>query len=168
MFPQAGPLKNAERAPHGGPIGQCLEKDRLRLNGEVGGSVVLWFTLTLLPMMIALGSALDYSRATTLRSKLQVATDTTVLLLAQEVFTRTDDQLLAMARAAFAASNVDGTAQVDRIEVGMGRSEVKLYASASYKTAFMQLAGIDNVALASFAKTVVQSRPPAPDKGRGR
>ncbi len=128
-----------------------------RFSANKDGTVAVWFALTLLPMTLALGSALDYTRATTLRTKLQTATDATILSIAQQALTSTDEQLLDSARKYLGASIPDDSAQVDRIEVSLGRSELKLYTSANYKTAFMQLAGVESVALSSYAKTIVSN-----------
>src|SRR4051812_9797707 len=50
---------------------------------DEGGNTAMVFALSLVPVIFAAGSALDYSRAGDLRTKLQVATDGTLLSLCQ-------------------------------------------------------------------------------------
>jgi Mg-chelatase subunit ChlD len=68
-----------------------------------GGNVLIIFTLAILPILAALGVAVDYSRANSTRTAIQAALDSTALMLSKEAPTLTQDQLNQKAGDYFAA-----------------------------------------------------------------
>src|SRR5688572_26500359 len=50
-----------------------------RFRRDAAGTILPTFALTMIPVMTAVGAAVDYSRANNVRSKLQTALDTAVL-----------------------------------------------------------------------------------------
>jgi Flp pilus assembly protein TadG len=64
------------------------------LSDQLGGTAIL-FGLMLLPLMAAVGAAVDYSRAANVRTAMQVAADAAALLLARDGGTLSNDRLAA-------------------------------------------------------------------------
>src|ERR1700709_1714038 len=54
---------------------RALFREIIRFRRDRSGNIAVVFTLALLPMLSAVGCAIDYSRATQLKSKLQAAVD---------------------------------------------------------------------------------------------
>lgn len=91
---------------------------------------------------------MDYSRAVTERERLQQALDATALFLAHEPKTATEVDLTQKARTKFEALFRTGAlANAPTITVSKGTSSLTLRASSSVDTAFMKLAGVNNLAL---------------------
>src|SRR6476619_6618899 len=68
-----------------------------------GGNVVLTFTLSTIPIIGFVGSAIDYSRANSARSAMQSAVDATALMLSKNIATMTSSQLATQATDYFKA-----------------------------------------------------------------
>src|ERR1700750_1758065 len=67
------------------------------------GNVLLTFTLTTIPIMGFVGSAVDYSRANSAKAAMQSAIDATALMLSKSATTMTPDQISTSAVAYFNA-----------------------------------------------------------------
>src|SRR5438132_500261 len=65
------------------------------------GNVAVTFTLALLPVAAAVGSAVDYSRANSIKAAMQAALDGTALMLVKSAETVTANQLSDQATAYF-------------------------------------------------------------------
>ena len=105
------------------------------------GNVAMMFGLTLLPLMLATGSAVDFGRASSEKARLQSAVDATALSLAREPKTATLTQLQAKADAYFAAAYVSGEGVAPPVTVAKSAQAITVASATSTKTAFMQLAG---------------------------
>jgi Flp pilus assembly protein TadG len=68
------------------------------------GNVTMTFALATIPMIAAIGSAVDYSRANSARTAMQAALDSTALLLSKDAQTLTTAQLNDKALAIFLAN----------------------------------------------------------------
>jgi Flp pilus assembly protein TadG len=68
------------------------------------GNVTMTFALATIPMIAAVGSAVDYSRANSARTAMQAALDSTALILSKDAQTLTTDQLNAKAQTVFLAN----------------------------------------------------------------
>jgi Flp pilus assembly protein TadG len=109
-----------------------------RFRGDTGGNTVLTFSLALLPIMGLIGAAYDYSRASSIRTAMQAASDITALKLAQNA--STDTSLSQDANTYFlavftnkAAKNASATATYTNTNGGT----VVVTATASYTPLFM-------------------------------
>ena len=121
-----------------------------------GGSTAIVFALTLIPIVFAAGAALDYTRASDLRTKLQVATDSTLLSLCQASTTLTADDLHAMAKKAVAAFVPSAT--VDRPVVATDPRKITLTTRASYDTTFARVSGITTMDLSATGGCSAEER----------
>ena len=104
------------------------------------GNVAIILGLALMPIMLAVGAAVDYSRATVLLTSLQAGTDATVLSLCQASPTIAKADLKRTARAfiqEYLGSN--GTVAIDALQITNSPRVVTLTASSSLDTAFMKI-----------------------------
>ena len=120
---------------------------------ERGGVLIL--TAFALPLFIvAIGCALDYSRASVLKTRLQDASDAAVLLAAKQAPSLTDADLLSATTKAFKANVTDPTAKIDILKVTNGRRKVELTASAESKSTFMGVVGFASVPVKALSASV--------------
>jgi Flp pilus assembly protein TadG len=104
---QTGRLHPRQRKASGVVMQNILRSVRrslraFRLNRR--GNVTMTFALSLIPMIAAIGSAVDYSRANSARSAMQAALDASALILSKDAQTLTTDQLNAKALSVFLAN----------------------------------------------------------------
>ena len=113
---------------------------------ESRGAVAPLAGLAAIPLVVAVGAAVDYSRASALRAAMQGALDSTALRLEGE-----DAQSVDQARPIFTA--LFDHSEVQNISVGgtannsSDEGSVSLAASGSVNTVFMSLMGISTVSL---------------------
>jgi Flp pilus assembly protein TadG len=122
------------------------------------GNVAMILALAALPLVMAIGMAIDYSRAVSARSAMQEAIDATSLMLAQDAANSTPAQLTTKAQnyfnALYSASSVTRVSGVTDVTVaatytpnsGTG-STVLVTASGNVPTDFMMLAGVSQMAI---------------------
>lgn len=115
-----------------------------------GGNVAMMFGLLLIPLIGVTGAAIDYSRASIVRTTMQAALDATVLAVSSEAATLTPAQLNEKASAYFNASfhrpdakNVQLTATY----TNNGAHSLVLSATTSVDTTLMGILGIDTIDL---------------------
>jgi Flp pilus assembly protein TadG len=118
------------------------------------GNVALTFALSLIPLMIAVGAAVDYSHANAVRSALQAAIDSTALMLSKEAPNLTNEQLTQKATGYFNAlfnkpEALDVTLTPTYTTVG--GSQVRITASAKVPTSFMGIVGIPKIDIGTSA-----------------
>jgi Flp pilus assembly protein TadG len=77
------------------------------LHNQRGGTAIL-FGLLLLPIMAAIGAAIDYSRATNVRTARQAAADAAALLATRDAAGLRDAGLVARAQQRRIANDIAG------------------------------------------------------------
>jgi Flp pilus assembly protein TadG len=140
--------------------------DRLRAFGaDRRGNVTLTFVLALLPMVGLVGAGIDYSRAASTRTGMQMALDATALAMAKDMSSGGNPALLQQsAQNYFAAlfnrpdvQDIQITASPD----AGGGTSILFTASARIKTEFMRIMGFDTLPVsatstAAWGKTKLQ------------
>jgi len=138
----------------------------LRFCADRGGSIAIWFALALLPLVFSIGVAVDYSRAATLRTKLQRATDATIVAIAPLASQKSKAELLAIAQTYFDAmmdpdlAKMGGSAaQIDDIWISNAQTEMKLYTSAAYPPIIMNIGRLskDPIPISAYTRTVISN-----------
>lgn len=112
------------------------------------GNVAILFALTLLPVMFMVGSAIDYSRALTVDTKMQSALDATALALSKLAPTLNQAQLSEQARRTFTTIFGNSQSSVESVSAtyaDAGKKTLTVTAAASLPTAFMMIAGVDRI-----------------------
>jgi Flp pilus assembly protein TadG len=112
------------------------------------GNVAIIFALALVPLIGLSGAAMDYGRASMVRSQMQASTDVTALALSSEAATDTNAQLQANALSLFLANFNQPATQnltVSAVYSTSGGSNIALTASASLPTSFLGIIGINSI-----------------------
>lgn len=114
------------------------------------GNVALIFGLALLPVMLMVGSTIDYGRASNANTSLQDALDATALTLSRSASTLTPAQLNDAATATFLSlykkPGVTGIT-VSAVLTSTGVPSLTVSATGNLPTAMMKLVGIEKMNL---------------------
>jgi Flp pilus assembly protein TadG len=122
-----------------------------------GANVTVTFALAVIPMVGAVGAAVDYSRANSVKTAMQAAADSTALMLSKEVASLNENQVQAKASSYFNALFTHPEAKSLNLAatytVADG-SMVKVNATSDVPTSFMGVMGIKfiNVGVESQVK----------------
>ena len=124
------------------------------------GNVAITFALASLPLMGMVGAAIDYSHASSLKTTMQSALDSTALAMSHSAASSTSSQLQTSATAYFNAlfnpSGVTGTQFT--INYNSASSTITVAASASMPTSFLRIAGFQQLNI-SDTSTVTWGSP---------
>ncbi|MEJ2378219.1 MAG: pilus assembly protein [Pseudolabrys sp.] len=116
------------------------------------GNVAITFGLAFLPIICGVGAAVDYSRANSVKVKLQAAIDSTALMLSKEAATDTSDQLQANASKYFLAMfNPPGVQNttISATYSSSGGTSLVIDGSTLASTTLMHVFGIDTIKVGS-------------------
>src|SRR6266545_7989850 len=116
------------------------------------GNTTIFFALAMLPVVGLLGAAVDYSRASNMRTAMQAAVDTTALAIATNAASQSADQLNSSAASFFKALFTRPDAQNLQVAAtysSTNGTSVIVNASASMKTSFMGVVGLQTVPVAA-------------------
>ncbi len=133
----------------------CWEKFRSALmafSAARTGNVAITFAFACLPILGAVGAAIDYSRANDVKVKLQAALDSTALMMSKEAATDTASQLQTNASNYFYAQfNPPGVqnATINAVYTSDSATSLVIDATASVPTTIMNIFGIDKINLAA-------------------
>ncbi|HUZ67657.1 MAG TPA: TadE/TadG family type IV pilus assembly protein [Beijerinckiaceae bacterium] len=122
---------------------------------DIRGNIAITFALCLVPLMLTIGVAINYSGGVLLQTKLQTATDATVLALALHL-SDTPAQLTAAAQSYMNASDVGvGSTIVSGPTLSAGGSEVCMTTAAENPASFfkMSLINVSTTACAASSGT---------------
>lgn len=132
-------------------------KIRLRIMSFLparSGNVALIAAVGALPLMLAIGAAVDYSRISEASSNLQQALDSAALGTLRTAATSSDDKTREAARSMFTAGlnaaklkDISFTSAYDKTN-----QSLTLTARGSIQTSFMQLAGISKTSIGAASK----------------
>lgn len=109
------------------------------------GNVAIIFALASLPILAFAGAAIDYGSATRLQSKLQAATDATVLTLCQSASTTTTAQLQIQAQTMVVGYVGSAGLTVDPLTVTSNPRKIVLTTHLASKTLFSGVTGTTNL-----------------------
>jgi Flp pilus assembly protein TadG len=115
---------------------------------ERRGNVTIIFALATIPIIGAVGAAVDYSRASSARTALQAAVDSTALMLSKNAATMTTSQLNQSATAYFNALFTRPEAQNATVTPTYSTSDgtqLTLVGSATLQTKFVSLLGFSQM-----------------------
>ena len=115
-----------------------------------GGNVAITFAIAAIPILGAVGAAVDYSRANDVKAKLQAAIDATALMISKEAATDTSTELQTNASnyffAMFKPPGVEDVT-INAVYTGNGATSLIINATASVPTTIAQIFGIDKINL---------------------
>jgi Flp pilus assembly protein TadG len=117
------------------------------------GGVAPLLALGIVPLVAAVGAAVDYSRAGSVRTAMQAAGDATALMLAKSASTLTANQLQQNATSYFQANFNRPEAQNLQVSATYGQGSsgftVTVNGSANVSTSFMGLAGVSQIPIST-------------------
>ena len=121
-----------------------------------GANVAVTFALATLPIVTAVGAAVDYSHANAVKAALQSALDSTALMLAKNAATVTNSALqteaLSYFNGLFTAVEATNVA-VDATYTSSGGSRVLVNGSVDVPTSFMGVVGVNRITVKGSATT---------------
>lgn len=144
-----------------------MSKLRVRLTAIVSrfvddrrGVVAVIFGLAVLPLILSVGVAMDYSRRGTTESKLQIAADTAALALAHEADALDEAALSAMAKKIVMANfgSVQGAELIEVVAV-KGDGTVSVTVRAAMPTSFAGVLKIEKLPISVGASSVWGGNP---------
>jgi Flp pilus assembly protein TadG len=127
---------------------------RTRLNVQLAGSFIacargnltIIFSLAMLGLALVAGSAIDYLGAIQARTAEQGIVDATALAVARAEG-KSQGQRVKIGKDYFAANDVSGLATAETPTITVGSNTVQVSVKVNYRTSFMAIAGIRNIAL---------------------
>ena len=132
-----------------------------RLRHDIAGQVALTFGLAFIPILLAIGCGVDISRAVVVKMRLGEALDAAGLAVAGTAGL-TDAQMTEMAQKYFYANypgdELGTVTSLSVAKVGDGGGAIKVTGTAKVSTAFMQLAGIGYVNIATEAEVLREAQ----------
>jgi Flp pilus assembly protein TadG len=124
-----------------------------------GGNVAVIFSFALVPLLLFVGVAIDYTRANTARTAMQEALDSAALMLSKDANGLTESELQTKGLAYFQALYTDKSAQNIQVNVtytestGAG-SQLTMTGSGSSPTDFLYMAGYQKLDFGASSTTV--------------
>lgn len=118
------------------------------------GNVAPIFALSIIPIIGFVGAAVDYSRASAIRSEMQGALDATALMLSKESAGQTDAQLTTKANTYFKTLFNRPEAQnviISASQTNLNGSTLKIDGSGAVPTSFTKLMGFSEMTFKSSA-----------------
>ena len=116
-----------------------------RFREDCRGATAVLFGVMLLPIMVAAGTALDYTRAANVRTKMQAATDSAALAAARDAGDLSQSQLAARARGVFDANFHSRSATLDQFHAELNGKTVRISATASVPTVMLGILHIATI-----------------------
>lgn len=119
------------------------------------GNIAVMFAFAALPILAAVGAAIDYSRVNNARTSLQAALDSTALMVSKDLTDKkiTESEIDAKAKTYFAALYTGKIGTVSAADIhatytpknSSGISNVLITGSGTMRTDFMRVAGFPNL-----------------------
>ena len=124
-----------------------------RFVGNNSGTTAVMFGLALLPLIIGVGAAIDYTRAANARAEMQTAVDAAALGAAREGGKMDDPSLTTLGRNYFDANFKPGSGvNVSNLSVTKSGRSIRVAARGAVDTSIMQVVGIRTVDIAADAQ----------------
>ena len=119
-----------------------------RLSSDERGNVAIFFGMTIIPAVVLVGGAIDFSRAHHKQQKIQTAADAAVLAAAGMPYGTTNQARQAMAKSVFSA-NTAGMSITPNATAS--NTTVSISATTAVPTAFLGLAHIHSISVGANA-----------------
>ena len=129
-----------------------------------GGNVAVTFAIACIPLIGLTGAAVDYSRASKLRTAMQAAADATALMVAQTAAKSSSAAVQSSTEDFFRGILNNPAAQNLKVTGTYGGSTVLVQATATYKTSFTRVLGVKTLSLAATSAASFGN----PRRGRAR
>ncbi len=132
----------------------CLRK----LKSDRRGNVAMLFGLTIIPLTLTIGMAIDYSRALKVRQQIGSAIDAAALSVAS-VAGLSEEQIEQKAQQFFDANfPAEQAGAVAQISVTSDDNKVTITATGHIETSFLALAGLNQIDVGGFVEVTKKQR----------
>jgi Flp pilus assembly protein TadG len=112
------------------------------------GATATVFGLTVIPVLALIGAAVDYGRASAAHAHMQKAVDAAALALVRDAGILKETELRARAQSVFTSVlGTDSSITAAPVTVTRQGKTVRVEASGTVRTAFMRIAGLDDMAI---------------------
>lgn len=121
-----------------------------------GGNIAILFAATIIPAILAIGAAIDYSRASQVKTAMQTALDSTALHLG--LLPHDSSQAVLESEAAnYFAANYQGDADVNLGAIGVVKDgpSITLTLDANLSTIFMGIANINHMDVGAISEVLL-------------
>lgn len=112
---------------------------------DESGVAAITFALAFMPIIGLTGAAIDYSRATQTRAKLQSSLDSAALVAARDGATLTDPQLNARIQSFVQANITEPGVTLNGLTITKTAKTYRVAANATVNTSFMNLVGFNSI-----------------------
>jgi Flp pilus assembly protein TadG len=133
-----------------------LRKSTRSFGSAEGGAVAIIFALALFPLIALVGSGIDYSNASSIRTNLQAAVDATGLAISKSAPSQTEAQVQAAAashfHAVFNRPDVQPPPTVTAVYSATPTPSVTITGTGSVRTLFMGIIGINRINISANTK----------------
>lgn len=128
-----------------------------RFGRERAGAFAIMFAMVIVPVILALGMAVDYSFALNSRSKLQNALDAAVLAATSSLSAVSDDEEISQLIGTMVAANMNMPADLVSISVGVdqGSRAITVDGVVDQRTYLLPIVGIGSVNVAATTRAVL-------------
>jgi len=128
--------------------------------GQDRGNVAIFFAATIIPVILAVGAAVDYSRASQVKTALQTALDSTALHLGLYPESTPLADLTEAAQTFFSANyQGDSSAEIGEIKVVRADASLTLTVDAALDTMFMGVVDIMDMDIGALSEVVLGGGP---------
>ncbi|WP_157967726.1 vWA domain-containing protein [Cohaesibacter intestini] len=126
---------------------------------DESGAIAIIFALTLIPILLLIGVAIDYSRIALDRSEVQTALDAATLAAVKKVGILNDSEIRSMIGAYVVANTPNSIkTNIDVVEIKRNPNALRVQASGETKTTFMLLADVEKADFKADSSAVASDK----------
>nr|WP_321980629.1 TadE/TadG family type IV pilus assembly protein [uncultured Cohaesibacter sp.] len=135
------------------------DKGKPSFRRDQSGAIAIIFVLSLLPIIMMLGAAIDYARAALARSEAQDALDAATLAAVKQVGTMDEEEITDLISAYLSANGPkDSNITIEAVDIEESPTSLQVWASGSTQMTLMQFANIDNIDFTITSKSVAGNK----------
>ncbi|WP_319412936.1 pilus assembly protein TadG-related protein [uncultured Cohaesibacter sp.] len=126
---------------------------------DESGAIAIIFVVSLIPIIMMLGAAVDYARVALARSEAQDALDAATLAAVKQIGTLSDSDITSMINAYVAANGPsDSKVIIDKTEISDDPTSIQAWATGTTDMTFMRFAGINTIDFSITSKSVAGNK----------
>nr|WP_321455914.1 VWA domain-containing protein [uncultured Cohaesibacter sp.] len=146
---------------------KLVHEDRCRLKlkekpsfaGDESGAIAIILVVAIIPIILMLGAAVDYSRIALARSEAQDALDAATLAAVKQVGTLSTSEITDLITSYVKANGPsDSTVSNYQVVIGQNPTSIQVSATGSTETTFMKFADINEVDFSITSKSVAGNK----------
>lgn len=123
-------------------------------HGNARGTVVVIFALSLVPLLVGIGGAIDLARAYNTQTEMQADLDSALIASVKKVATSGTSDLKTLLKSWFSAQTTLSDYTYDSITISTTAGSISATMSATIDTTFLQLIGLDTLTVAVISTAV--------------